>query len=156
MLKGHYYIIFVNCPRQFQLGFWSLPRHFKEFFIYQIHYLFAISFSRRSSRPRIKPKSPAPQAVSLPSEPPGKPPLTYLHICIIQIHVYKYKTMSSSEYLQFYFPLFCMYMGCINLHYYQSLKKYYTFNFCQSYKKNGTSVQFVCVCVCVCLYFYYK
>ena len=33
----------------------------------------AISFSRGSPNPRIKPGSPALQADSLPSEPPGKP-----------------------------------------------------------------------------------
>ena len=33
----------------------------------------AIPFSRGSSRPRIEPRSPALQADSLPSEPPGKP-----------------------------------------------------------------------------------
>ena len=33
----------------------------------------AVSFSRGSSQPRIKPWSPALQADSLPSEPPGKP-----------------------------------------------------------------------------------
>ena len=33
----------------------------------------AISFPRGSSQPRIEPQSPALQADSLPSEPPGKP-----------------------------------------------------------------------------------
>ena len=33
----------------------------------------AIPFSRGSSQPRIKPKSPALQVDSLPAEPPGKP-----------------------------------------------------------------------------------
>ena len=33
----------------------------------------AVPFSRGTSRPRIKPRSPAMQADSLPSEPPGKP-----------------------------------------------------------------------------------
>ena len=36
----------------------------------------AIPFSRGTSRPRIKPRSPAMQADFLPSEPPGKPELT--------------------------------------------------------------------------------
>ena len=33
----------------------------------------AISFSRRSSQPRMETRSPALQADSLPAEPPGKP-----------------------------------------------------------------------------------
>ena len=33
----------------------------------------AIPFSKGSSQPGIKPRSPALQAVSLPTEPPGKP-----------------------------------------------------------------------------------
>ena len=36
----------------------------------------AISFSRGSSRPRIKPRSPALEANALTSEPPGKPQLS--------------------------------------------------------------------------------
>ena len=41
----------------------------------------AISFSSRSSQPRIKPRSPALQADSLLTEPPGKPIYFYIYIC---------------------------------------------------------------------------
>ena len=42
----------------------------------------AISFSRRSSQPRIEPGSPALQADALPSEPPGKSWYTYIYFLI--------------------------------------------------------------------------
>ena len=50
----------------------------------------AISYSRGSSPPRVKPGSPALQEDSLPSEPPGKPSVcttmwTYLQSCIVYL-----------------------------------------------------------------------
>ena len=39
----------------------------------------AVPFSRGSSNPGIKPRSPALQADSLPAEPPGKPKITGVH-----------------------------------------------------------------------------
>ena len=48
----------------------------------------AIPFSRRSSNPWIEPRSPALQADSLPSEPPGKPrPLLRICCCLASLRV---------------------------------------------------------------------
>ena len=38
---------------------------------------------------RIKPRSPALRAGSLPSEPPGKPPCIYVCVCVIYIHSFR-------------------------------------------------------------------
>ena len=43
------------------------------------------------SHPGIKPRSPALQADSLPSEPPGKPHIyMYICICILYTHIHTY------------------------------------------------------------------
>ena len=49
----------------------------------------AIHFSRGSSQPRDQTRSPALQADSLPSEPPGKPPM-------IQMNLFKTETDSQA------------------------------------------------------------
>ena len=55
----------------------------------------ATSFSRGSSHPRIKPRSPGWQADSLPAELPGKPHL--------YVGIYKLELVSSTEVRECYF-----------------------------------------------------
>ena len=63
----------------------------------------AISFSRGSSSPGIEPRSPASQADSLPSEPPGKP---LLKVKCLQLA--KNNTLrTTSTFLTFSFYCFC-------------------------------------------------
>ena len=60
--------------------------------IFQVRVLewVAISFSRGSSQPRIKPGSPSLQADALPSEPPGKPHASKGMLKILQAELQQY------------------------------------------------------------------
>ena len=58
----------------------------------------AFLFSRGSSTPGIKPRSPTLQAVSLPTEPPGKPKTNYRYTKLITVtEKPTYKEEKSTE-----------------------------------------------------------
>ena len=67
-----YHRLFVHSPTEGQLVCFQVLPVMKKFPIYNCVHVFPLSFPGNFPDPRIKPRFPALQAVSLPSEPPGK------------------------------------------------------------------------------------